>query len=200
MHPLQRVHFSYKQNTPVIVDRSTGVIAAAYCTVERHDCGDCTVNLLCGFFFIGLDVARRITANEDVVHHPPQHGVTAMCHTLLQHELHQFLGRRGHVLESLTEGNDCEAHAFEILHHLHSASAVKGNLPDIEAFAQPLDELLDVAVMDDIALCSLEKSLALPDIVRASPEPLVMTSNSFLFGCVCSSSNTTPWMLKPCLE
>ena len=36
--------------------------------------------------------------------------------------------------------------------------------------------------------------------ILASPEPLVMTSNNFLFGCVCSSSNTTPWMLKPCLE
>ena len=35
--------------------------------------------------------------------------------------------------------------------------------------------------------------------VLASPEPLVMTSNSSRFGCACSSSKMTAWTFRPCL-
>ena len=35
--------------------------------------------------------------------------------------------------------------------------------------------------------------------IRASPLPLVITSNKRRFGCVCNSSNITPCVLKPCL-
>ena len=62
---------------------------------------------------------------------------------LLQHQLHQFLCRRGHVLETLAERNDGKAHAFQILNHLHGAPAVESDLPDIKPFTQPFDKLLN---------------------------------------------------------
>ena len=71
----------------------------------------------------------------------------AVCDLSLQHKLHKFLCRRGHVLEALAERNDGKAHAFQILHHLHSAPAVESNLPDIKPFTQSLDKLLDVSVI-----------------------------------------------------
>ena len=85
---------SYKQNAPVIIDRSTGVIAAADRTVEGHNGGDRAVNLFCGLFLVRLDVASGVGADEDVVHHPAKHRVTAVSNLFLQHQLHQFLGGR----------------------------------------------------------------------------------------------------------
>ena len=92
--------------------------------------------------------------------------MTAMGDTFLQHQFHQLLGGRRHILEALSEGNHREAHALQILHHLHSTPAVEGNLPDVEPLSQPLDELFDVAVVDYISLRGLEVPLPLPDIVR----------------------------------
>ena len=92
--------------------------------------------------------------------------MTAVGDLLLQHQLHQFLGGRGHILEALSEGDDREAHALKVLHHLHSAPAVESDLPDVELLAEPLDKLLDVAVVDDVALRGLEVPLPLPHIVR----------------------------------
>ena len=83
----------------------------------------------------------------------------AVGNALFQHQFHQLLSGRGHIFEALSKGNDREAHALKVLHHLHSAPAVKGDLPDIEAFPKALDELLDVAVVNDIAFCGLEVSL-----------------------------------------
>ena len=88
--------------------------------------------------------------------------MAAVSDAFLQHQLHQLLGRRGHILKALSEGNHRKAHAFQILHHLHSAPAVKGNLPDVEPFAQLLDEFLNVAVMYHVAFCSHQRPLALP--------------------------------------
>ena len=68
---------------------------------------------------------------KNVVHVPPQNGMPAVGDFLLQDQLHQFLGERTHAGKTLTEGDNGEAHAFEILHHLHGSPAVEGNLPDI---------------------------------------------------------------------
>ena len=89
----------------------------------------------------------------------------AVGNALLQHQFHQLLGGRGHILEALSERNDREAHALKVLHHLHSAPAVKGNFPNIEPFAQAFDEFFDIAVVNDIALSGLEVSLPFPHIV-----------------------------------
>ena len=88
-----------------------------------------------------------------------------MSDFLLQHQLHQLLSGRGHILEPLSERNDCEAHALKVLHHLHSAPTVEGDLPNIETLTQAFDELFDVAVVDYITLGGLEVSLPLPYIV-----------------------------------
>ena len=79
----------------------------------------------------------------------------AVGDALLQHQFHQFLGGWGHILEALSERNDREAHALKVLHHLHSAPAVKGNFPNIEAVPQAFDKFLDIAVVNDIALGGL---------------------------------------------
>ena len=69
---------------------------------------------------------------------------------LFQYQLHELLRRRGHVLEALTEGHDGKAHALQILDHLDRAPAVEGDLPDVEFFAQTLDELFDIAVVGKV--------------------------------------------------
>ena len=79
----------------------------------------------------------------------------AVCDTLLQHQLHQFLGGRGHVLKTLPEGNDREPHALKILHHLYGTPAVESNLADIEPFTQPFNEFFNVTVVNHIALSRL---------------------------------------------
>ena len=79
----------------------------------------------------------------------------AVGNALLQHQFHQFLGGWGHILEALSERNDREAHALKVLYHLHSTPAVEGDLPDIKTLTQALDELLDVAVMNNITLGDL---------------------------------------------
>ena len=89
-----------------------------------------------------------------------------MGDALLQHQLHQLLGGWRHILKALPEGNHRESHALQILHHLHSAPAVKSNLPNVEPFSQPLDELFNVAVVNHISLCSLEVALPLPYVIR----------------------------------
>lgn len=88
-----------------------------------------------------------------------------MSDFLLQHQLHQLLSGRGHILEPLSERNNREAHAFQVLHHLHSTPAVEGNLPNVETLTQAFDKFLNVAVVNDIALGGLQISLPLPHIV-----------------------------------
>ena len=91
--------------------------------------------------------------------------MTTVGDFLLQHQLHQFFGRRGHILKALPEGNHRKAHALQVLHHLYSAPAVKGDFPDIEPLAQLFDEFLDVAVMNHISLGSHQRSLAFPQVI-----------------------------------
>ena len=89
----------------------------------------------------------------------------AVGDALLQHQLHQLLGGRRHILKALSERNDREAHTFQVLYHLHGTPAVKSDLSDIETLTQAFDELFDVAVVNDIALGGLEVSLPLPHII-----------------------------------
>lgn len=69
---------------------------------------------------------------------------------LFKHQFHQFFCRWGHILEALSERNDCETHSLKVLHHLYSTSTVECNLTDIVAFTQALNELFDVAVVNHI--------------------------------------------------
>ena len=84
---------------------------------------------------------------------------------LLQHQFHQLFGGRRHILEALSERNDREAHALKVLHHLYSSPTVEGNFSDVEAFTQAFNELLDVAIVNDIAFRGLEVTLPFPHIV-----------------------------------
>lgn len=63
------------------------------------------------FSLSGLMFPAGSGADIDVVHHPAQDRVTAVGNPLLQHQLHQLLGGRGHILKALPERNNCEAEA-----------------------------------------------------------------------------------------
>src|SRR5699024_7065339 len=132
--------FLKKQDAPAVINRSTGVIAAADRPVKGHDSRYRAVYLFCGFFLIRLDIARRVCADEDVVHHPPQNRMATVGDALFQRQLHQLFGGRGHILKALTEGDYRKAHALQVLHHLHGSPTVKGDLPDIELLTESFDE------------------------------------------------------------
>ena len=146
---------SDKQQPSCVVYALYILIAAADSAVECHDRCHGTVDFLCGFFLVRLDVSGWVGADEDVVHHPAKDGVSTVGDLFLKHQLHQLLGGRGHIFEALSKGNDRKTHALKILHHLHSTPTVEGDLPNIETLTQAFDELFDVAVMNNIALGGL---------------------------------------------
>ncbi len=84
----------------------------------------------------------------------------------LQGQLHQLLGWRTHILETLSKGNYCKTHPLQVLYHLHSAPAVEGNLTDIVFLTQAFDELFNVAVMHYVPFRGLQISLPLPNVIR----------------------------------
>ena len=88
-----------------------------------------------------------------------------MSDLLFQDQLHQLFGRRRHVLEALTEGNNCKSHPFQVLDHLNGSPAVKGDFLDVELFTQLFDEFLDVSVVNDIAFGGFQEALFLPYII-----------------------------------
>jgi len=154
-----------EEDAPAVIDRLARVVAAPDRAVQRHDRGHRAVDLLGGLLLVRLDVPGGVGADEDVVHHPPEHRVPRVRDAFSEHQLHELLGRRAHVLEALSEGDHGEAHALEVLHHLHGPPAVEGDLADVEALAQVLDEALDVAVVHDVALGRLDMALAPPHVV-----------------------------------
>ena len=79
--------YSYKQNAPVIIDGSSHVIPTTDSSIQRHDRGHGTVDFLCGFFLVRLDVPGRAGAAENVVHHPTKDRMPAVGDALLQHQL-----------------------------------------------------------------------------------------------------------------
>ena len=79
----------------------------------------------------------------------------AVGNALFQHQFHQLLGGRGHILEALSKGNDRKTHALKVLHHLHSAPTVEGNFSNIKTLTQAFDDLFDVAIVNDIAFRGL---------------------------------------------
>ena len=65
--------------------------------------GHGTVDFFCRFFFVSFDVFSRDGTDEDVVHHPAQDRMAIVSDFLLQSQLHQFFGRRRHILEAMIE-------------------------------------------------------------------------------------------------
>ena len=101
--------------------------------------------------FVGFDVAGGVSADVDVVDHPSEHLVPAVLDPALEGELHQLLARRGHVFEALTERHHGEAQSLEVLAHLHRAPPVVGDLPNVVAGAEFLNEGFDRGVVDDVS-------------------------------------------------
>jgi hypothetical protein len=59
--------------------------------------------------------------------------VATVRDAFFQRELHEFLGRRRHILEVLSEGYDRETYTFEVLNNLDGFPPVEGNLANVEA-------------------------------------------------------------------
>ena len=87
--------FLYQQNSTPIIYAFPILISTANCPVECHYRGYDTVNLLCGFFFVRLDVPRRVGLDEDVVHHPAQNGLPAMSWSFLTEAPRQMMTKGG---------------------------------------------------------------------------------------------------------
>ena len=121
-------HESEHQKPAGIVHAFGCLVPAVHRTVKPHDRGHGSVNLLRGLFLVRFDIACRVGADENIVHHPPKDRMPAVGNHLLQHQLHQFFGRRRHILEALPEREHRESHALKVLHHLHRAPPVKGNI------------------------------------------------------------------------
>jgi len=148
-----------------VINAVARVVSTADRTVECHDRGDRSVDLLGGLFLVGLDVARRITLDENVVHVPAQHWMPVVGDLLLQRQLHQLFGRRRHITVALTELHQREAQPFKVLRHLHSTPAVEGDLPDVKPCPQLVDEVFDEAVVNDVALSRQQVALPFPEVV-----------------------------------
>ena len=73
-----------EENASIIVDRSTGIVSTADCTVKSHDGGNSSVDFLCGFFFVCLYISCWISTDIYVIHHPSKHRVTTVSQLLLQ--------------------------------------------------------------------------------------------------------------------
>ena len=96
-----------------------------------------------------------------------------MAELVLQHEAHQLLGRRTHVPKALAKRHHCEAIVLQRLHHHGGVPPVVSDLADVVALAQLADELLNEAVVDDVALRGLDEALLLPYVclLYTSPRP-----------------------------
>ena len=97
--------FLYKKQAPGVVDAFLDMVPAPDGPVQAHDGGYGSIDFFRGFFLVCLDVSGRVSPDVDVIHHPSKDGMPSMSNSLLQRELHKLLGRRAHVLESLSEGN-----------------------------------------------------------------------------------------------
>ena len=89
----------------------------------------------------------------------------------LQHDAHQFLGRRRHIPEALSEGHHIEAVILQGLHHHGGVPSVVGYFPDVEPFSQLGNELLDKAVMHHVALGRMDETPALPLVIHHMVAP-----------------------------
>ena len=116
-----------------------------------------------------------------------------MGNFLFQNKFHQFLGRRRHILEALSERHDREAHALKVLYHLYGSPAVKGDLSDVEPLSELLDELFNVSVVDDVALRGHKDAPPFPQIVRNMVAPHTKIKSFFRYPEV--RKNTKPVLL-----
>ena len=131
------------------------------CTVKSHNHGNRTVNLLCGFFFVRLDISGRVTPNENIIHHPPQNRMSVVGKCLFNGQLHQFFGRI-----SLPELHHRKTKLFQVMRHLHSPQIVKSNFFDVKFPPQFINEIFDKAIMSNITIKSFQIILLFPDILQ----------------------------------
>ena len=89
-----------------------------------------------------------------------------MVELALQHDAHELLRGRGHIPEALSEGYHREAVILQRLYHHGGVPPVVGDLPDVELLAQFQDELLDEAIVDDVALSRHDEALFLPFVIH----------------------------------
>lgn len=157
-------HLLKHNHVPFIIDTATVVVPDT--TVQRHDGRYDSVDFFDGFFFVRLDVSRRVLLHDDVARHPLEDGIAAVDDVPFHKELVEFLRRWRHILVALAERHDGKAHVLQVLDHLCCVPSVEGNLADVVYFAQVLDELLDEAIVDDVPFRRLDVALSFPHIVK----------------------------------
>ena len=120
-----------KCNNPSFVINTVPAHSITDGPIQCHDGRHDSVDLFDGFFFVRLDVPRRVLAHDDVAGHPLEDRIAAMDDVPFHQELEQLLRRRRHLLEPLAERHHGKAHVLEILHHLGGIPAVVGDFPDV---------------------------------------------------------------------
>lgn len=106
---------------PLLITASTIGVGTANHTIDRHNGGNGTINLVCGFGFISFDVPSRVRFDVDVIHHSTENRLTAVSQ-FFHRKFHQFLPRMGYIFVSLTER-----------HYRKSNALVLGEFPDCHA-------------------------------------------------------------------
>ena len=89
-----------------------------------------------------------------------------MAQLVLQNKAHQLFSWRGHILKALTEGHHGKTVVLKRLHHHGGVPPVMGDFPDVIPLAQLTDELLDKAVVNDVALRGVDKPTFRPLVIR----------------------------------
>lgn len=87
----------------MVIHKIPSVISTSNGSVQSHNRDNGIVNLLRRFSLICLDVSGRGGSDENIIQIPSENRVTTVGYLLLQHQLHQLLGRRTHILKFLSE-------------------------------------------------------------------------------------------------
>lgn len=89
-----RNRFSLKTQNPSLVIYASRTSSMPDCPVKRHNRCHRTINLFRRFLLIRLDIPCRVCADENIIHHPPQHRMPSVCKILFQCQLHQPFGQK----------------------------------------------------------------------------------------------------------
>src|SRR5262245_36084139 len=135
---------------------------------ERHDQRHHWVDLVTCVRFVGLNVARRILGDREIVDGPAQEWIAAVAKNWTldgtgQQEPLQIPRRRGHRGISLAMLGHRRSSSDQIVDDLLSVPAVVGDLLDQELVQVRLDRRLDERVIGDVARSGAEPALFDPE-------------------------------------
>jgi len=99
----------YYQKPPFVVHRVVFLfIPTSNSTVQSHNRSNSTVDSFGAFLFVGLYVTSRVGFDVDIVHHPAQDRVPAVCYFLLHRLNLTFFARDPTPVSGVKSGRDLD--------------------------------------------------------------------------------------------